>query len=111
MNSKTSKALEGSIKKWEKILSGKGTDEGRDNCPLCTIFIKRYISIYDCKGCPVKDRTKFRKCRGSPYVEWEDHQNLAHRTVGKVKCDICKNLALKELEFLKSLRPKAKEMK
>lgn len=109
MNAETKKALEGSIKKWEKILSGKGTDEGGDNCPLCVKFINHIFVWEDgCKGCPVKDRTRFRYCRGSPYAEWQEHQNYQHQAVNMVRCDICKNLARKELEFLKSLMPKEK---
>jgi hypothetical protein len=31
-------ALKMSIKKWEKISSGKGTDQGWVDCPLCMLF-------------------------------------------------------------------------
>lgn len=44
----TKEALEGAIKKWEKIYAGVGVDEGVDNCPLCELF-----DDDDCTGCPV----------------------------------------------------------
>lgn len=43
----TMEALEGAIKKWEKIYAGVGVDEGVDNCPLCELF-----DDDDCTGCP-----------------------------------------------------------
>ena len=39
MNRKTLTALKGSIKKWEKIVAGTGSDNGYQNCPLCALFV------------------------------------------------------------------------
>ena len=39
MNSKTLEALKGSIKKWQRIVSGTARDEGAINCPLCWKFL------------------------------------------------------------------------
>lgn len=38
MNSRTLKALKGSIRKWERICNGTGEDRGPRNCPLCELF-------------------------------------------------------------------------
>ena len=65
MDRATVKALRGSIKKWELIVLGRGTDEGDDNCPLCHMFFDN-----DCIGCPVSARTGHSNCVGSPYAKF-----------------------------------------
>jgi hypothetical protein len=104
MDKKTLKALKGSIKKWEKIIDGKGVDTGSGNCPLCHLF------YYErgCRGCPVSEKTGETDCLSSPYEKWNWHVNIKHsdRNSIKVYCKTCKNLAEKELKFLKSLLPK-----
>jgi hypothetical protein len=104
MDAKTLKALKGSIDKWENIVSGKGEDEGIDNCPLCKMFKE----MEDCTECPVSINTGKAECCKSPYVEWELHQCRQHSAVAesKVYCKTCKKLAQKELDFLKSLLSK-----
>ena len=100
MDEKTLTALQGSIKKWEKIVSGKGVDRGTENCPLCAVFLPR------CDGCPVKERTGRGFCYGSPY---DDFSNTFSDTWGesihKADTPKRKRAALKELKFLKSLLP------
>ena len=107
MNKETLKALKGSIKKWEKIVDGRGVDLGVTNCNLCGLFVQD-----GCRGCPVNDVT-LDSCNGSPYEDWERHHEDFHnqgldcedyRIVGK--CRTCKKLAREELEFLQSLLPK-----
>ena len=110
MDKKTLKALKGSIQKWEKIVKGKGVDKGSYNCPLCKLFVK-----YRCVGCPVSLKTKDGSCTGTPYDEWEDHFFSEHedywndqtdKELGlKCQCDTCREIAQKEVDFLKSLLP------
>ena len=108
MDAKTLKALEGSIMKWEKIVDGKGIDDGIDNCPLCKLF---YLNG-DCEECPVSKKTESYCCSETPYDEWHDHQNDKHPQFDeyKIRCDTCKKLAEKELAFLKSLLPKKERL-
>lgn len=56
-------ALQGSIKKWEKIVEGIGLDCGRRNCPLCQLFP-------DCTNCPVAKHTGRVCCLCTPYIDW-----------------------------------------
>jgi len=101
MNKKTHKALKGSIRKWEDIVKGEGSDNGIENCPLCEML---YFNI-ECDGCPVKEKTGMDYCYGSPYDEWIKHHKERH-TISyplKIECEKCKEIAIKELEFLKSL--------
>ena len=111
MNAKTLKALKGSIKKWEKILDGKAIDEGRGNCPLCQLF---WNEIRPCntpdnkERCPVKIRSGRVGCNRTPYSTWTQHQLNVHGvywTDKRIKCDKCKPIVKKELDFLKSLLP------
>ncbi len=96
MNKETLKALKGSIKKWEAIVEGTGTDEGYSNCPLCALFIGD-----NCRECPTICSVNF------PYGKWEEHVNNEHWTKGtmEVYCPTCEELAQAELEHLKSLLP------
>ena len=98
------KALEGSIKKWEKIVDGTGVDEGGSNCPLCKLY-------HRCNPCPVAETVNKKGCCGTPWVEWRIHGFKRHTTGFfcfslKVECPTCKRLAQKELDFLKSILPK-----
>ncbi len=108
MNKETLVALKGSIRKWERIVAGKGIDLGTENCPLCKLFYKK-----GCIGCPVKEETGFNWCFLTPYDEWLLHHELEHGkpVILKVKCDTCKKLAERELKFLKSLLPKMEREK
>jgi len=102
MNIKTLKALEGSIKKWKKIVAGTEKDKSTTNCPLCQEF-------KNCKGCPVNLKTH-SSCEDSPYDKWVDHQDTFHlEKDDKVHCPTCKKLAQEELNFLKSLLPERGE--
>ena len=91
-------ALMGSIKKWEKIVDGTGTNRGRSNCPLCQMFNN------PCQGCPVMKRTGKKYCDGTPYEKYERYYWAKDKTDKKK----LKRFALLELKFLKSLLPKSK---
>lgn len=108
MKRETLKALEGSIKKWEKIVDGSGGDEGTENCPLCKLYYTPLSS--DCAPCPVSKRVKTSCCEETPYVKWnnyaEDRRQPFPFYVTTVKA---LSLALDELYFLKSLLPGEQE--
>lgn len=104
--------LEVSIKKWEEIVAGTGTDMGTANCALCFTYMKPmkkgatisdiftvsniFIEYQGCGNCPVKLSTGEEYCSHTPYDEFTG-------TIPLSSCYI--NAAKKELKFLKSLRP------
>lgn len=96
MDTRTLKALKGSIRKWEQIRDGLIQDEGVRNCPLCKLF--HHI---DCLGCPVQQRTGHMRCAGSPYEDFS--YDIDDNGFGDP--DIIKTLAQAELDFLISLLP------
>jgi len=119
MDKETLEALEKSIEKWEKIVAEKGKDLGSLNCALCGLFITKDRK---CVGCPVYMNTGQRLCRETPYIDWLKHHAYRHFNVllGNcplmltpcvVECPECKELAQRELEFLKSLLPEGMEHK
>lgn len=61
-------ALAGSVRKWERIAADEGADEGAANCPLCKLF-----DDYRCTGCPVKVRSGWAGCQGTPWSHWSAH--------------------------------------
>jgi hypothetical protein len=104
----TMEALEGAIKKWEKIYAGVGIDDGVDNCPLCELF----DGAYDCTGCPV-DYVTNEGCQGGPYSDWYWHHRYSHDSAKHpfiIECAKCTEIALNMINYLKSLRPKVDEM-
>jgi len=110
MDKETLEALERSIKKWEAIVAGKGEDRGGENCALCELFAE-----YECVGCPVHTEIGETNCQGTPFHEWVNHHEERHpesfSEALKVECSECKELAQKELEFLKSLLPETQKIK
>ena len=104
MDKKTLEALKGSIKKWYKIAYEDGEDIGTDNCPLCKLF----YTDYGCGNCPVAEKTGEWGCRETPYDEWSKHHDDKPHSFAyplKAECPECKEIAIKEYEFLKSLLP------
>ena len=106
MDRKIHEALKKTIKKWESISDGIGIDEGHDNCALCELLVH-------CAYCPVRLETHASNCINSPYADWSYHQSTVHRRNGMKHdtprfclCSRCRQLAIEELEFLKSLLPK-----
>jgi len=100
MNTETLKALKEEIEGWEMIIDGKGVDDR--NSPLCDLFPT-------CIGCPVVTIGESTSgCQDTPYWGWLYHQIEEHgkEKEFKISCPTCKELAQKELDFLKSLLPK-----
>jgi hypothetical protein len=117
MKKKTRKALKGSIKKWEKILDGTGTDLGSKNCPLCARFlhiegIDLLLQVEEtCVGCPVKKASGETCCRNTPYEKWWNHRQHSHLSLddysvgNKIECPECRKFAKQEVKFLRGLMP------
>ena len=106
MDARTLTALKGSIEKWEKIVAGTGRDDGRENCPLCVEFYS-----LACRGCPVRDNAA-EFCEDSPYQHWDEdiRDELAftdENESGYKHNRESRAAATAELEFLKSLLPRA----
>lgn len=112
MNSKTLRALKGSIEKWKAIAAGTGVDHATDNCPLCAVFHVRCYGDACCVGCPVREHTDKMYCMDTPFRAWFDHQYKQHEALAmdceylKVRCPTCKSLAAQEVKFLESLVPR-----
>jgi len=108
MDKQTLAALKGSIKKWEDIVVGTGTDEGPDNCPLCQLFRTR---VPPCRGCPVYENTGEMYCEGSPYHNWHEIIKGDFATINEepnpaYAADL-RRFAQTELNFLRSLLPES----
>lgn len=87
--------MESSVRKWEKIIAGKGSDGGVLDCPPCRIFY-----MLACTGCPIARHTGKRFCKASPYPRWYYHQMNAHGRMRKrIYCPECLALA-KEMHAL-----------
>ena len=107
MNKKTRAALKGSIQKWTKIVKGTGVDNGTANCPLCQLFYFNYME--GCTGCPVKLKTGRSDCQETPYSKWS--WLFRGDRPWKAETQNQKEAAQAELDFLKSLLPKKKNVK
>jgi len=108
MNKATAKALEQSIKHWERMRDGKRhkTKDDTDNsidglevpmaedCALC-----RKFDCQICEGCPVMNKTGKDNCDGSPY--WKARYAFNERGVDSPEF---KAAAQKMIDFLESLR-------
>lgn len=107
MSEATLAALRGSIAKWEGVLAGTISEDGCDNCPLCQLF-SHYTNpdvMPGCRGCPVQERTGKPGCIDTPYFAYADYE--FHVAEGEADEDETRRreLALAELDFLKSLLP------
>lgn len=92
--------LNESIKeKWLPILNEGVKDKGSLGCVLCAKY-------YDCDGCPIASYAKSRGCNDTPYVDWDDHQDMKHHHQGVVVkgCKKCEKLCSKEISFLQEVR-------
>ena len=106
MNKRTLEALQGSIKKWDRIVKdARAMDRGKNNCPLCEEFWGN-----SCRGCPVAKKTGVTSCNKTPYAAWgthliDDHRQFSphHRVPG---CKTCMKWAKAERDFLIGLLPK-----
>lgn len=105
MDAATLEALRGSIAKWERVVREGVSGKSWKDCPLCVKFWDG-----DCRGCPVKHKTGYDACQGSPFEEYvdayEEHQfgsDMSASLIGKEPDVVL--AAQAELDFLKSLLP------
>lgn len=79
MSKRAATALEGSIKKWTKIVERLKADEDPDengayDCPLCQLYhpiMNDRPMRTGCRlACPIKKDTGQNFCVGSPYEDW-----------------------------------------
>jgi hypothetical protein len=88
--------MEASVRKWNRIIDGQGTDGGVLDCPPCRIY---YMLV--CNGCPIADYTGKKFCKHSPYGPWYRHQMEAHgKLLKKVYCPECVKLAIDMRDFM-----------
>lgn len=95
--------LDLSIEKWEGVAFKGDVDSGGCNCSLCEVYF-----IYGCIDCPVRNKTGLKTCNNTPFRAWVNHHEALHndkedRTVID-NCGMCKSIAKRELEFLKSCK-------
>ena len=85
-----------SVRKWNRIIAGKGSDGGVLDCPPCRIF---YLLV--CFGCPIAEYTGHKFCKKTPYGAWYHHQNEVHgRMRKKIYCPECLKLATDMRDFM-----------
>lgn len=94
-------AIDIAVDKWKDIANGIGHCRGPANCALCRLY------IYDkCDSCPIRKFTGCRYCESTPYIDYYEHHEI-HFGFGKPDtrtCDICKNIANREVEFLEKVK-------
>ncbi len=106
MDEQTLKALNDSINnKWKGIRYEGKKDQGASNCKLCKLFLD-----FNCRGCPVFERTGIEACERTPYVRWKMHHRVIHplnRYPYRMlpDCVKCETLCDEEIAFLESLLP------
>jgi len=91
--------MESSVRKWDRIIAGKGSDGGVWDCPPCRIFYMLF-----CVGCPIANYTGKKFCKGSPYGRWYHHQNDVHGyMIRKVRCPECIKLATEMRDYMQAI--------
>lgn len=93
------KIMEASVRKWNRIIAGKGSDGGVLDCPPCRIF---YMLI--CTGCPIAEYTGKKFCKDSPYGPWYRHQVHDHgKMLKRIYCPQCEDLARDMRDFMEEI--------
>ena len=90
------------IDKWKDVANGDGLCLGMINCALCHAYIGER-----CKSCPICKFTGFANCYSTPFRD----QQLLHymeehycKDPDTRKCPVCKDIALREVEFLERVK-------
>jgi hypothetical protein len=105
MNPKTERALRKACAHWKRLATGK--QKRRESifakdCALCKLFVIPYKKrTKDCAGCPVRKRTGWPLCKGSPWSRVYNIFNYANTHGAEFR-----EAARAQLEFLQSLLPK-----
>ena len=95
MDRATIKATHESIDHWFDVLERKSYHTGAETCALCVKFKIYTTSFNSCRLCPVKQKTGFSSCTGSPYQDYVNQPTRAN--------------ARKEINFLISLLPEKEQ--
>jgi hypothetical protein len=91
--------MEAAVRKWDRILAGKGSDGGVWDCPPCRIFYMLF-----CVGCPIATYTGKKFCQHTPYGPWYHHQNNVHGYVIKrIRCPECRRLAVVMRDYMQEI--------
>ena len=91
--------MEASVRKWQRIISGKGSDGGVLDCPPCRIF---YVLV--CTGCPIAAYSGKKFCRDTPYIPWYRHQMEVHGYIRKkIYCPECRRLAIDMRNYMSEI--------
>src|SRR4051812_14473195 len=110
MNPTTLKALKASIEHWKRMRDSDTQYEKPYStyCDLCGLFLQNC-----CQGCPVREATCQRICKGSPYhtayIAWHryfepEEIDLDYFEKGRLK-RMWREASQKEIDFLESLIP------
>jgi len=96
--------LEISILKWKDIIYNGGKDNGMMNCALCNAYYD--VQSDGCDTCLVMLKTGEAGCDGILYEEWDLHHGGKYGAKEDriIHCETCKEMAMREIEFLESLR-------
>jgi hypothetical protein len=91
--------MESAVRKWNRILAGKGSDGGVWDCPPCRIFYMLF-----CVGCPIASYTGKKFCQHTPYGPWYHHQNNEHGyVIKKIRCPECRRLAVAMRDYMQEI--------
>ena len=90
MNKELKKAFNKTIERWEKIVDDVTYyDLPESNCALCDYKRNIIGTGFNCKGCPIREKTGQFQCGGTPWRAFMDNRTAEN--------------ALRELVFLKDL--------
>jgi hypothetical protein len=91
--------MEASVRKWQRIIDGKGSDSGVLDCPPCRIF---YMLV--CVGCPIAGYSGKKFCQQTPYIAWYHHQINEHGYIRrKIYCEECVRLATDMRDYMSEI--------
>jgi len=90
--------MEAAVRKWERIIAGKGSDGGVWDCPPCRIYYMLF-----CIGCPIAAYTGKKFCQHTPYGPWYHHQNDHGYMIKKIRCPECERLAMAMRDYMQEI--------
>ena len=91
--------MEAAVRKWERIIAGKGSDGGVWDCPPCRIYYMLF-----CVGCPIATYAGKKFCQRTPYGPWYHHQNDAHGyMIRRIRCPECERLAIAMRDYMQEI--------
>lgn len=109
MEPKTLEALNASIAKWERNAVAETPEAALvlgDSCPLCHLFCPDDRESDGCDGCPVKERSGYDQCSGTPwFAAYSAHRTWEQQGSSGAWRDDFHAKARAEVAFLKSLLP------